>query len=139
MGSKRPLSGYATVAQTRALLAASKAFRNDRLGAGDMVSIDEAAAIAGASAATISRWIAQGRAIGLYQAEDDFRLPAWQFDPAIWKAVAQIATALGVTDGWTLLAFLESPHGGLDGKSPRVALERGRAARVVEIAKAEGL
>ena len=47
--------------------------------------------------------------------------------------------ALGSTDGWQLLAFLESPHPALDGQSPRTALEQGTPAqRVIDLATAEG-
>ena len=49
------------------------------------------------------------------------------------------AAALGSTDGWQLLAFLESPHPALDGQSPRTALEQGTPAqRVIDLATAEG-
>jgi hypothetical protein len=49
------------------------------------------------------------------------------------------AAALGSTDGWQLLAFLESPHPALDGQSPRTALEQGTSAqRVINLATAEG-
>jgi hypothetical protein len=50
-----------------------------------------------------------------------------------------MAAALGSTDGWQLLAFLESPHPALDGQSPRTALEQGTPAqRVIDLATAEG-
>jgi hypothetical protein len=46
---------------------------------------------------------------------------------------------LGSTDGWQLLAFLESPHQALDSQSPRTALEQGTSAQhVINLATAEG-
>jgi hypothetical protein len=45
---------------------------------------------------------------------------------------------LGTTDGWALLAFLETPHGALDGTTPRAAIEQGHAERVLELAGSEG-
>ena len=51
----------------------------------------------------------------------------------------RVMKALGTTDGWPLLAFLESPHPALDGQTPRVALEQGvDAKRVLGLATAEG-
>ncbi|MDH4392551.1 MAG: hypothetical protein QE285_14150 [Aquabacterium sp.] len=46
-----------------------------------------------------------------------------------------LARALGTTDGWALLSFLETPHGALEGATPRAAIEQGRAERVLEIAR----
>jgi len=46
---------------------------------------------------------------------------------------------LGSTDGWQLLAFLESPHPALGGQSPRTALEQGTPAqRVIDLTMAQG-
>ena len=65
--------------------------------------------------------------------------------PMLWasgtgaEVIAPMAATLGSTDGWQLLAFLESPHPALDGQSPRTALEQGTAAqRVIDLATAEG-
>ena len=52
--------------------------------------------------------------------------------------VSKLAAALGTTDGWALLAFLESPHGALGGATPRAAIERGQAERVLDVAGQEG-
>jgi len=50
----------------------------------------------------------------------------------------RLSTALGTKEGWALLAFLESPHGALDGLSPRQAIEQGQAERVLVVAAQEG-
>ena len=102
-----------------------------------MVSIEEAAAIAGTSCETIEEWIAKGRAIGVSEAGRNFRLPRWQFEPALWSALDRISEALGVNEGWAILCFLESAHGGLDGRTPRAAIEHGDAMRVIELARGD--
>jgi len=50
----------------------------------------------------------------------------------------KLAATLDTRDGWQLLAFLESPHGALGGATPPVAIEQGRAERVLAIAGQEG-
>lgn len=132
-------SPYVTVEATRALLANSLAARNQRLAADDVVSTDEAASIAGTSRVTINAWIDKGRAIGLTQTKRGFRLPRWQFEPRVWDVIPKLSAALGTVEGWALLSFLESPHGALDGLTPRAAIEQGKTDRVLAIAEQEGL
>ena len=112
--------------------------RTERLNAADMVNTDEAAALAGTTRMTINAWIAKGRAIGLTQTRRGFRLPAWQFEPVLWDSLQKLSDALGTRDGWAMLNFLESSLGGLDGRTPRQAIEQGKLARVLELAGAEG-
>lgn len=131
-------SSFASAAETRRLLAASRENRALRLAAADMVSADEAAKIVGASASAIRSWIANGRAIGVSNA-NRLRMPNWQFNTAIWDALPRVSSALGLKEGWPLLSFLESPHPGLGGATPRAALEQGQLERVLSIAAAEGL
>ena len=92
----------------------------------------------GTSCVTINTWIAKGRAIGLTQTKRGFRMPRWQFEPRMWEALPLLSAALGTKEGWALLAFLESPHGGLGERTPRQAIEQGNASRVVELAAREG-
>lgn len=132
-----PSSDFVSLAETRALLAGSLAFRQQRLEAGDMVSTDDAAQMTGTSRVTMNAWITSGRAIGLTRTKRGFRLPTWQFNAPMWDALPKIAKALGTTEGWALLAFLETPHPGLDGATPRAAIERGLQDRVVTLAGAE--
>lgn len=134
----RTASPYLSLAETEALLAGSLDYRLRRLEQSDMMSTDEAAALLGTSRVTINAWIGKGRCIGLTQTKRGFKVPRWQFEPAIWPHLVPIAQALGLTEGWALLNFLESPHGGLDGATPRQALEQGQAARVLAVAQAEG-
>jgi hypothetical protein len=131
-------SPYASAAQTKALLAGSLAARMGRLEAKDMLSTDMAADLVGTTPVTINAWIAKGRAIGLTQPRRGFKLPSWQFEPVLWDAVPKLSKALGTTEGWVLLAFLETPSGALGGLTPRQAIEQGHLARVVEVAGAEG-
>ena len=135
--SPRP-SPYVSLAQTKALLSGSLAYRQERLGADDMVNTDEAANLAGTTRVTINAWIAKGRAIGLTQTRRGFRLPRWQFEPALWDAIPKLTAALGTSDGWSMLMFLETPQGGLNGRTPRQAIEQGKLDRVMELAGAEG-
>ena len=140
-GGRRSLptpSDYASAAETRALLADSLASRQRRLEAADIVSTDEAGALVGASRVTVNAWIAKGRAIGLTQAKRGFRMPRWQFEPRMWAALSRLSAALGTKEGWALLAFLESPHGALEGLSPRQAIEQGQTECVLALAAQEG-
>lgn len=134
--ARRPTGadGFVSPAETRALLASSAPARQARLMAGDMLSTDEAAELAGTSRVTINTWIRQGRAIGLSQLKRGYRLPRWQFDPATWEVLLRVSQALGTAEGWALLGFLETPLGGLGGATPRQAIEQGRAERVIELA-----
>jgi predicted DNA-binding protein (UPF0251 family) len=127
---------YAPSQATAALLSLGQAERLRRLDAPDMGSTDAAAERAGATRATIVSWIAKGRCIGLERAKRGFRLPLWQFEPAIFGAIEAIAAAMDTTDGWVLLSFLETPHGGLGGLTPRMALEQGMRDRVIALAGA---
>ena len=131
-------SPYASAAQTKALLAGSLAARTARLEANDMLSTDMAADLVGTTPVTINAWVAKGRAIGLTQARRGIKLPRWQFEAALWDALPKLLKALGTTEGWALLAFLETPSGALGGRTPRQAIEQGHLARVIEVAGAEG-
>ncbi|OGA60408.1 MAG: hypothetical protein A2710_18195 [Burkholderiales bacterium RIFCSPHIGHO2_01_FULL_64_960] len=131
-------SPYASAAETKAFLAGSLAARMVRLEANDMLSTDMAADLVGTTPATINAWIARGRAIGLTQTRHAFKLPSWQFEPALWDAVPKLSKALGTTEGWALLSFLETPSGALGGRTPRQAIEQGHLARAIEVAGAEG-
>ena len=103
-----------------------------------MISTDEAAAMAGTIRVTINAWIKSGRCIGVANLRRGFKLPRWQFEPAIWPALQPLAKQLGTPDGWQLLAFLESSATALDGQTSRAALEQGVAlVRVIALATAE--
>jgi hypothetical protein len=134
----RPQADYVPASEVRALLANSLAARQERLAAADMISTDEAAQLAQTTRVTINTWISKGRAIGLTQTKRGFRMPRWQFEPSMWEALPRLSTALGTSEGWALLAFLESPHGALNGISPRQAIEQGQSEQVIKIAAHEG-
>jgi len=135
--TRRP-ADYVPASEVRALLANSLAARQERLGAADMISTDEAARLVQTTRVTINAWIAKGRAIGLTQTKRGFRMPRWQFEPSMWDALPRLSAALGTTEGWALLSFLESPHGGLDGITPRQAIEQGQTNKVITTAEHEG-
>ncbi|MGJ7523661.1 hypothetical protein ACSFA0_24515 [Variovorax sp. LT1P1] len=129
---------YASAAQSAALLRTGAEFRRDRMEAADMITTDEAADLAGTSRVTINAWIKAGRCIGVAHLRRGFKLPRWQFEPAIWPVLQPLAKSLGTNDGWQMLSFLESPSRALDGKTPRVALEQGISVeRILALATAE--
>jgi hypothetical protein len=131
-------SPYATAAQTAAVLRSGAQYRRERMDAADMITTDEAAALAGTTRVTINAWIKSGRCIGVSHLRRGFKLPRWQFEPAIWAALQPVAKQLGTADGWQVLAFLESPATALDGQTPRAALEQGTPLdRIVALATAE--
>lgn len=137
--TSKATSIYAAAAHTQDLLAAGVKARTARLAAADMVSTEAAGELVGASRVSINAWIVKGRAIGLTQAKRGYRLPVWQFEPRLWAAIPQISKALGTTEGWALLNFLETPLGAFDGSTPRQAIERGRAEEVLTIAEQESV
>jgi hypothetical protein len=120
------------------LLSGSRAWRQARLALPDMVSTDDAATLTRTNRETINNWIRAGRCIGLERTVRGYRLPRWQLEPAIHKHLQPIARALGTSEGWALLLFMETPHEALDGRTPRVALEQGEAERVIDLAGPEG-
>ena len=130
---------YASETQTDALLRSGAVYRRERIQAADMITTDEAAELTGASRVTINAWIKAGRCIGVSHLRRGFKLPRWQFEPFVFPHLRPLSQALGTSDGWPLLAFLESPHPALDGQTPRVALEQGvDAQHVLGLATAEG-
>ncbi|WP_291914177.1 hypothetical protein [Limnohabitans sp.] len=132
------LDPYASEAQTNALLRFGAQYRLQRIQAADMITTDEAAALSGTTRVTMNAWIKSGRCIGVSHLRRGYKLPRWQFEPFIFSVIAPMAAALASTDGWQLLAFLESPHPALDGQSPRTALEQGTPAqRVINLAMAQ--
>ncbi len=130
---------YASEAQTNALLRFGAQYRLQRIQAQDMITTDEAAALTGTTRVTMNAWIKAGRCVGVSHLRRGYKLPRWQFEPFIFPVIASLSAALGTTEGWQLLAFLESPHPALDGQPPRTALEQGTPAqRIVDLATAEG-
>jgi hypothetical protein len=66
-------------------------------------------------------------------------MPKWQFEPYVFPVIHSLYDALGTTDGWQMLSFLETPHEALDGLAPRIALEQGVSGqRIVDLAIAQG-
>ena len=136
--SSQIVDPYASEAQTTALLRSGAQYRRDRMDAQDMITTEEAAHLAGTTRVTINAWIKNGRCLGVTHLRRGFKLPKWQFEPALWSAIAPISAQLGTTDGWGVLGFLESPRQALDGLTPRAALEQGTALdRVLALASAE--
>ena len=84
-------SPCATAAQSAAVLRFGAQYRRERMDAADMISTDEAAAMAGTTRVTINAWIKSGRCIGVANLRRGFKLPRWQFEPAIWPALQPLA------------------------------------------------
>jgi hypothetical protein len=116
---------YASAAHTSALLRTGAQYRRERMDAQDMITTEEAASLAGTTRVTINAWIKSGRCIGVAHLRRGFKLPRWQFEPAVWPAIAPLTAQLGTDDGWRVLGFLETPLPALDGITPRAALEQG--------------
>lgn len=130
---------YATEAQTAALLRRGAEYRLQRINASDMITTDEAANLSGTTRVTINAWIKSGRCIGVAHLRRGFKMPKWQFEPYVFPVIQSLSEALGTTDGWQMLSFLETPHEALDGLAPRIALEQGVSGqRIVDLATAEG-
>lgn len=126
---------YATDAKTDALIQRGAEYRRKRLASTDMLSTDDAAALAGTSRVSINLWVKKGKCIGLTQTRRGYKLPRWQFEPEIFSIIAPVSNALGTHDGWQLLAFFESPLAALEDLTPRLALERGMdPQRIIELA-----
>lgn len=126
---------YISRTETRTLMAQSTLALNQRIMAADMLKVADAANAVGVTARDIRRWVGDGRCIGVSTASKAMRLPRWQFDLDVWPWIQAIASALGTTDGWSLLGFLESPRGALNGRTPRQALEQGEPTRVIQVAR----
>ncbi|MDZ4281306.1 MAG: helix-turn-helix domain-containing protein [Hydrogenophaga sp.] len=130
---------YASEAQTTALLRRGAEYRIHRINASDMITTDEAALLSGTSRVTINAWIKSGRCIGVAHSRGGIKIPKWQFEPSVFHVLQAVSEALGSTDGWTVLSFLETPHVALAGLAPRIALEQGTTRqRILELAAAEG-
>lgn len=130
---------YATETQTAALLGRGAEYRLQRINASDMITTDEAANMSGTTRVTINAWIKSGRCIGVAHLRRGFKMPKWQFEPYVFPVIQSLSDALGTTDGWQMLSFLETPHEALDGLAPRIALEQGVSGqRIVDLATAEG-
>ncbi|MBB2775737.1 UNVERIFIED_ORG: excisionase family DNA binding protein [Comamonas terrigena] len=130
---------YATAAQSAAVLRSGAEFRKNRIAAADMLTTEEAAELAGVSRVTINAWIKQNRCIGIANLRRGFKLPKWQFEPQVFELIQPLFEALGTTDSWSVLAFLENSQEALDRRTPLVALAQGESAeRVLQLAMAEG-
>lgn len=130
---------YASEAQTTALLRLGAEYRLHRINASDMITTDEAALLNGTSRVTINAWIESARCIGVEFLRSGIKIPKWQFEPSIFPVLQVVSEALGVTNWWPVLSFLETPHLALAGLTPRIALEQGRTRqRIIELATAEG-
>ena len=130
---------YATAAQSVAVLRSGLEFRKNRIAAADMLTTEEAAELAGVSRVTINAWIKQNRCIGIANLRRGFKLPKWQFEPQVFELIQPLFEALGTTDSWSVLAFLENSQDALDRRTPLVALEQGESTeRILQLARAEG-
>lgn len=130
-------SPYVSAKQTKKLLARSSPWLKARLAAADMLTVAQAARWSHTEVATMRRWITAGRAVAFEVRRYGWRLPRWQFEPAIWDAIPHVAAALGTTQSWPLMNFLESASGALGGRTPRQAIEQGDLNAVLRAGLAE--
>lgn len=126
---------YEMPEQTNELIAAALPCRRTRLEAADMLSADEASEFTVLSVEAVTRAVAEGKLLGLKGAGPGLRLPMWQFSEPMRSAMPKVISGLG--DPWSVLSFLESPHGALGGRTPRAAIEQGESERVVALAASE--
>lgn len=137
--SSSTVDPYASEAQTSVLLRRGAEYRRQRINASDMITTEGAADLSGTTRVTINAWIKSGRCIGVTHMRRGFKIPKWQFEPYVFPVIQALAEALGTTDGWKILAFLETPHEALNSLAPRIALEQGvPGRRIVALATAEG-
>ena len=99
-----------------------------------MLTTEEVAKLLDTTRSAVNKMVRSGRAIGV-KITSGYRLPKWQFDQPLWDALEPLALRLATTNGWAILSFLESSHGGLDGKTPRQAIEQGLVERVMQLAQ----
>ncbi len=129
---------YASSEQSAAVITRGADYRRQRIAASDMLTSNEAAALAGVSRVSIHAWVKAGRCIGVAHLRRGIKVPRWQFEPFIWDWIGPVAQALNTQEGWRLLSFFETPLSALDGMTPRQALEQGVAGdRIVSLAKAD--
>ena len=125
--SSRQQADYVPATEVRALLANSLAARQQRLGAADMISTDEAAQLVQTTRVTINAWIAKGRAIGLTQTKRGFRMPRWQFEPSMWDSLPRLSAALGTAED----GLPRSTHQGTSRSGVNWSIEDGTGRRHV--------
>ena len=107
----------------------------ERLRAEDMLTLKEALALLRVPPDVLDGWIDSRRVIGVAHAHVGFRLPRWQFEQPLLETVPKLFKALGSNEPWSLLVWLETPHGALDGCTPRAAIERGKVDRALQVAR----
>ena len=111
--------------------------QDERLKAEDMVSVEQASELSGVPSAVLKRWAVSGRVLGLEHVQPDMRFPTWQFEQPLRDVISELFEALDRKDPWVVLRWFETPLDSLDGRTPRAAIERGDARRVVAVAKHE--
>lgn len=88
-----------------------------RLNSADMISVEEAGSLMREQDSAVRRWIARGHCIAVTAPGLGTRLPRWHFEDQLLLWIRPICRALDANreDGWQVLSFLETPHGGLGG------------------------
>ena len=136
------MNNYLTVAETGELLRSGKECRRKVMDGPEMLTGREMANrvsdmyCADVDAALVEKWADDGGVIGI-RCGSMRRYPAWQLELKVWNRVLDISRCLDMT-GWALYNWMIAPNGGLDGKTPRQALEDGKAKRVLKVAEADG-
>lgn len=108
-------------------------FMRTRLAAADMLTVAQTLEVLGISEDVLMGWIGSNRVLALGHPALGLHMPKWQFEQPLLGSIQALASARGGS-AWDLLSWLETPHGALDGITPRAAIERGNVSRVVELA-----
>ena len=135
MSARKTSPPYVSARRTTALARSGEEARGSRLEAQDMVGRDEAAKLLGVTPDVVESRVADGALLGLRHPRLGLRLPRWQFAEPTRSAIPRLFLGLGTTEPWALLLWLDTPLGSLDGRTPRVAIEQGELARVVDLAE----
>ena len=107
--------------------------QEERLEAADMFSAFGLVGCAVGGSQALKRWAASGRVMGLERVQPGMRFPRRQFEQPLRGAIPTLFEALETRDPWVVLNWLEGPLESPDGKTPRVAVERGGVERLVAL------
>jgi hypothetical protein len=126
-----------TAAIERQLLAKGQAGKRMILSQPDMLDLQAAADLSGASIRTLTNWRQRGQILALSApgAQKGFRFPAWQFGEPVRAAMPTIVQAFGLGRAWQAYDFLTRSEPLLGGAIPLVLLQAGQGTQVERVLK----
>lgn len=120
-----------------AAVAAGAQARTEIIGRRDMLSSQALADRLGVSRETVNQRRLNRELIALQHEVRGFRYPAWQIEPPVRAAMAEVLAACGADlDPWASYLFFTQPEPLLRGKTPLQALRAGQRAAVLRVAVA---